>query len=41
MGARYPDQVGKHKPCVPIVVVVRYLVPVWDRLCFATTVDVG
>ena len=21
MGARYPDQVGGHKPCVPIVVI--------------------
>src|SRR5215216_7644366 len=38
MGTRYPDQVGGHKPCVPVVVVVRMLVPVWDRLCFATTV---
>ena len=22
MGVRYPDQVGGHKPCVPVVVVV-------------------
>ena len=22
MGARYPDQVGGHKPCVPVVIVV-------------------
>ena len=22
MGARYPDQVGGHKPCVPVVVVM-------------------
>ena len=34
MGAHYPDQVGGHKPCVPIVVVRRIFVPVWDRLCF-------
>ena len=24
MGARYPDQVGVHKPCVPVV---KFLVP--------------
>ena len=38
MRGRYPDQVGRHKPCVPVVF-VRILVPVWDR--FATTVVVG
>ena len=27
MGARYPDQVGGHKPCVPVVVVVPGLSP--------------
>ena len=37
MGARYPDQVGGHKPCVPVVVVMD-LVPVRDAL--ATTVVV-
>jgi len=26
MGARYPDQVGGHKPCVPVVVVVVVVV---------------
>ena len=40
MGARYPDQVGGHKPCV-LIIVVWILVRVWDRLCFATTVAVG
>ena len=40
MGARYPDQVGRHKRCVPVVV-WRLFVPVWDHLCFATTVAVG
>ena len=40
MGTRYPDQVGRHKPCVPVVD-VRILVPIWDRLCLATTVAVG
>ena len=40
MRGRYLGQVGRHKPCVPIVF-VRILVPVWDRLCFATTVAVG
>ena len=41
MGARYPDQVGGHKPCVPVVIVRRLFVPVWDRFRFATTVAVG
>ena len=27
MGARYPDQVGGHKPCVPVVVVVVVMDP--------------
>ena len=36
MGARYPDQVGGHKPCVPVVVMDP--VPVRDVL--ATTVVV-
>ena len=39
MAARYPDQVRGHKPCVPVVD-VRILVPIWDRLCFSTTVVV-
>ena len=39
MGMCYPDQVGGHKPCVPVVV-VRILVPVWDHLCFAMMVVV-
>ena len=38
MGSCYPDQVGGHKPCVPVVF-IRILVPFWDR--FATTVAVG
>ena len=37
MGGRYPDQVGEHNPCVPIVVVLC-TVPVRDVL--ATTVVV-
>ena len=28
MGARYPDQVGGHKPCVPVVVVVVVVIVV-------------
>ena len=38
MRGRYLGQVGRHKPCVPVVF-VKILVPVWDR--FATTVAVG
>ena len=38
MRGRYLGQVGRHKPCVPVVF-VRILVPVWDH--FATTVAVG
>ena len=38
MRGRYLGQVGRHKPCVPVVF-LRILVPVWDR--FATTVAVG
>ena len=41
MRGHYPDQVGRHKPCVPVVVVRRLFVPAWDRFCFATTVVVG
>ena len=39
MHGRYLGRVGRHKPCVPVV---EYgsVVPVWDRLCFATTVAV-
>ena len=40
MGARYPDQVGGHKPCVPVVVKYGSIVPVWDRFWFATMVVV-
>ena len=39
MHGRYLGRVGWHKPCVPVVF-VRILVPVWDRLCFATMVVV-
>ena len=40
MGARYPDQVGGHKPCVPVVVVVVVMDPVPVRDVLATTVVV-
>ena len=40
MGVRYLDQVGSHKPCVPKLCCTR-VVPIWDRLCLATTVAVG
>ena len=38
MHGHYLGQVGRHKPCVPVVF-VKILIPVWDR--FATTVAVG
>ena len=48
MRGRYLGRVGQHKPCVPELlcalcarVVMRVFVPVWDRLCFATTVAAG
>ena len=33
MGARYPDQVGGHKPCVPVVEIFG-TDPREGRLCF-------
>ena len=47
MGARYPDQVGVHKPCVPVVGFCVLLSPFGtvfvchDGGHFATTVAVG
>ena len=40
MCGHYPDQVGRHKPCVPVVG-IEISCPVWDRFCFATTVAIG
>ena len=39
MGVRYPEPVSRHNLVCPLL--LWYLVPVWDRLCFATTVAVG
>ena len=39
MGVRYPGPASRHNPVCPLL--LWYLVPVWDRLCFATTVVVG
>jgi hypothetical protein len=46
MGARYPDQVGEHKPCVPVVVVGAFLSPfgtvfVLPRRWRMSRVDIG
>ena len=38
MGVRYPGPVSRHNLVCPLL--LWYLVPVWDRLCFATTVVV-
>ena len=40
MGARYPDQVGGHKPCVPVVDICIPLSPFGTVYSFATTVAV-
>ena len=40
MGVRYPGPVSRHNLVCPLLL-LWYLVPVWDRLCFATTVAVG
>ena len=37
MGARYPDQVGGHKPCVPVVVVMC-TIPVRDILAMTVVI---
>ena len=39
MGVRYPGPVSRHNLVCPLLM-LWYLVPVWDRLCFATTVPV-
>ena len=39
MGVRYPGLVSRHNLVCPLL--LWHLVPVWDRLCFATTVAVG
>src|SRR5215216_4967574 len=39
MGVRYPGLVSRHNLVCPWLV-LRALVPVWDRFCFATTVAV-
>ena len=39
MGVRYPNQVGRQKPCVSVVV-RRLFVPVWDVYVLTTTVVV-
>ena len=40
MGTHYPDQVGGHKPCAPVVVVVVVMCTVLVRDVLATTVVV-
>ena len=40
MGMWYPGSVSRHNLECPLLM-LWYLVPVWDRLCFATTVTVG
>ena len=40
MGMRYPGPVSRHNLVCPLLL-LWYLVPVWDRLCFSTTVAVG
>ena len=40
MGVRYPGPVSRHNLVCPLLI-LWYLVPVWDHLCFATTVAVG
>ena len=39
MGVRYPGPVSRHN--LVCLLLLWYLVPVWDCLCFATTVAVG
>ena len=40
MGARYPDQVGEHKPCVPVVGFCARVSPCGIVYVLATTVVV-
>ena len=40
MGARYPDQVGGHKPCVPVVGFCARVSPCGTVYVLATTVVV-
>ena len=40
MGVRYPGPVSRHNLVCPLLM-LWYLIPVWDHLCFATTVAVG
>ena len=40
MRERYPDQVGRHKPCVPVVVIGIPFSPFGTVVSFATTVAV-
>ena len=39
MGVRYPGPVSRHNLVCPLLL-LWYLIPVWDRLCFATTVAI-
>ena len=39
MGMCYPGPVSRHNLVCPLL--LWYLVPIWDRLCFATMVAVG
>ena len=41
MGAHYPDQVGGHKPCVPVVVVMCTCPRLGQFIVLAMTVAVG
>ena len=40
MGVRYPGPVSRHNLVFPLLLMLWYLVPVWDRLSFAMTVAV-
>ena len=40
MGVRYPGPISRHNRVCPLML-LWYVVPVWDRLCFAMMVVVG
>ena len=40
MGVRYPGPVSRHNLVCLLLMLLWYLVPVWDRVRFATTVAV-
>ena len=40
MGVRYPGPVSRHNLVCPLLILLWYLVPIWDHLSFTTTVAV-